>query len=305
VPEAETLASTYVESLSNWGRWGEEDQKGTLNLITPERIRAATQLVTEGTSVSCSRRLAPLAGRAPGREYLHFMLSSGESAPTEGFAAASDWIAFGIHGVDFTHLDAHAHLFWDGKMYNNRPASLCTSTKGALAGGVEPAFNGIMGRGVLVDAPELLGKEWLDPAEGLTPDMLSQWCEQKDLSVEPGDTLFIRTGRDRWEAAGETIGGAKGSPGLHASCLPWLKDRDVSVLVSDVISDVMPSGVDIVLPIHVVGLVAMGMWLVDNADLGELSRTCARLGRYEFLSTITPLAVNKATGCLVNPITTF
>jgi kynurenine formamidase len=299
------LASGLMETLSNWGRWGVEDQRGTLNLITPDRTCAAATLVIEGRSVSCSRRLAPRTGRPPGREYLHFMLHSGESAPLHGFATADDWFAFGVHGVDFTHLDAHSHLFWDGRMYNDRPASLCTHAKGALVGGVESAFSGIVGRGVLIDVPELTGQAWSRPEEPVTPEMLTSWCVEKQVTVQSGDTLFVRMGRDRWEAAGETIGGATGSPGLHASCLPWLKEHDVSVLVSDVISDVMPSGADMVLPIHVVGLVAMGMWLVDNADLAELSETCAALGRYEFFSTIAPLSVNKSTGSLVNPIAVF
>ena len=291
----------WFKELSNWGRWGDDDQAGTLNLITPDRVKAAGRLIQRGITVSCSR---PLHVRT--KEYHHFMTKSGEAAPAEGLAIASDWFGMGCHGFDYTHLDAHSHVIWDGQMYNGRPAALCTTEKGALAGGVEPAFGGISGRGVLVDGPRIAGVDWLPPRHGLGVEDLDAWFERHEIEIVPGDLLFLRTGRDRWEAEGVRTDGVEGFPGLEPECLPWLREKDISVLVSDVISDVMPTRTGAArLPIHAVGIVAMGLWILDNAELGALAETCAEIGRYAFYVTIAPLQVTHATGCPVNPIAVF
>jgi kynurenine formamidase len=303
--EPEVLA--WMKTLSNWGRWGEEDQAGTLNLITPERRARAAALVTDGTSVSCSRFLAPRPSPWVGFEFTHRMNASGEGAATVGSGVASDWFGLSFHGYDHTHLDAHSHMFWDGKMYNGRDASLCTTARGALAGGVEPAAGGVIGRGVLVDGPAIRDKPWLESGEGLRPGELDEWFSSRGVEVEPGDALYVRTGRFAAEAAGEPYDqGRDGSPGLAADCLPWLRRRDVAVSVCDVAHDVRPAPYPgMATPIHSVGIVAMGMWLVDNAHLEALAAQCRESGRYAFMSVIVPLALRRATGSPVNPIAVF
>jgi kynurenine formamidase len=219
---------------------------------------------------------------------------------------ATDWFAIGFHGFEHTHLDSLSHVFWNKKMYNGRDSSLCTTERGALFGGVEPAFGGIVGRGVLVDAPRLRSKQWLEPGESLYPEDLDSWFESIGLTIRPGDMLWVRTGRDAWETEGKKLElGADGSPGLDPSCLPWLRDHDVSVLLSDVANDTRPCPYEMGRPVHVVGIVAMGLWLVDNASMGALSTAVAQQGRYEFFSIIVPLAIRRATGCPVNPIAVF
>jgi kynurenine formamidase len=290
----------YFDSLSNWGRWGADDQAGTLNLLTPERLVDAAGLVREGVAISCSRKLKPST-----EQYLHFMSQSGEAAPESGVALGSDWFGIGCHGFDCTHLDAHSHMFRNGQMYNGRSAALCTTTRGAIAGGVEPAFTGITGRGVLLDGPAALGVDWMEPGQPLMPEDLSRWFELAGVELRSGDILFARFGRDAWEAAGQPTDMHAGFPGLHASCMPMLREKDISVLVSDLVSDVVPSGSEIRLPVHCVALVAMGLWLVDNADLGALAAACAERRRYEFYVSMVPIAVARATGCPINPIAIF
>jgi kynurenine formamidase len=304
IPEDEVLG--YFDSLSNWGRWGADDEGGTLNLITPERTARAARLATTGISISCSRTLAPRPSPWVGFEYTHRMNSSGEAAPEKGPGAATDWFGLSFHGYDHTHIDSHSHMFWDQRMYNGRSAKLCTTARGALVGGVEPAMKGIIGRGIFVDWPRLRNKEWLEPGEGISPDELDSWFTDRELKPEPGDALWIRTGRDAAERSDPYDQGADGSPGISAACLRWLREKDIAVLVTDVATDVRPSVYEHVPdPVHLVGIVAMGLWIVDNADMGSLAATCASEGRYEFLSIIVPLALRRSTGSPVNPIAAF
>jgi kynurenine formamidase len=305
-PAEETVVK-YFDELSNWGRWGHDDEAGTLNLITAESKAKAARLVRDGVSVSCSRMLAPRPSRWVGFEYTHRMNSSGEAAPDEGPGTASDWFGLSFHGYEHTHLDSHSHIFWNGQMYNGRSAALCTTARGALAGGVDPALGGIISRGLLIDGPQIRGKGWLDPGEALYPDELDAWLALQSLSAEPGDVLWVRTGRDVADQAGHGYDqGADGSPGLSPTCLPWLRDKDISVLISDIANDVRPSQCErLGNPIHVIGIVAMGMWLVDNAQLEPLLRECRRTGRYEFMSLIIPLALRRSTGSPVNPVAVF
>jgi kynurenine formamidase len=296
----------YLRELSNWGRWGPADQRGTLNFLTPDATASAARLVISGRTVSCSRRLAPRPTTAPGSEYLHKMASSGEGAPAEGEGFGADWFAIGFHGYEHTHLDSHAHVFWDASMYNGVPASQCRTAQGAISGGVEAAFSGIAGRALLFDAAAARGVPHLEPGDVIRAAELDEWFAAQSVAPREGDMLWVRTGRDAVEAAGGNWDQAAGSPGLDLDCLPWLHRHGISVLLSDVANEVRPSPVPGVSnPLHVIAIVAMGMWLVDNADLGALATACRADRRYAFFSLITPLALRRATGSPVNPIAMF
>jgi kynurenine formamidase len=308
----------YFETLSNWGRWGEDDRIGALNLVTDKGVAAAASLISLGKSISCGRvmRFAPVPtpGEArigttrevrqltPGHEFVHLMLRSGEAAPPQGPYSTRDWFAFGIHGSDFTHLDAPCHMIWNAKMYNGISASECTTEFGALQGNLDPVFQGLTSRGILVDGPDLVGKNWMGPGEMLTPTDLDKWMDRNQITVVPGDFLLVRTGRVPWEASGGSM--TEGNAGLHPSCLPWLRANDVSLLLSDVINDAVPNGTSF-MPIHLIGICALGLWLVDNADLEELSDFCRSSGRYSFYFSVVPLSIAAATGSLVNPTAIF
>ena len=296
----------YFEKLSNWGRWGKEDQRGTLNFITPEKQVRAARLVQRGRAVSCSRTISPRWTPENPRPLTHFMTASGEGAPKKGMGFASDWIGMEFHGHSYTHLDSLSHIFWNGMMYNGRPSTNITTSKGGKDGSVEWASGGIVSRGVLLDIPRLQNKEWLEPGEAVTPEHLNACEKAEGLTVGSGDILVIRNGRDARSAKkGVALPEKHGTPGLHASCLPWLREREIAVLCSDVAQDVMPSGFAVAMPVHAVGITAMGLWLVDNASLEELAAVCSEENRWEFQFIISALPLKNTTGSPVNPIAIF
>lgn len=307
----------WFSSLSNWGRWGPTDERGTLNLVTSAVRKAAADLVVDGTSVSCSWDIE--AG--PLGETRRLMTSTGEGLRDldrpdnpiinalygPRMRSAGEYLAISYHGLWVTHLDAPGHIFWDGQMYNGRPSSYVTASEGALSNSVTVARDGIFARGVLADVAQLRGVPWLNGGDEVYPEDIEAVERAHGFRVGPGDALFVRTGVDRkrrelgrWQT--ESVG----SPGLQAACLPWLRDRGVALIGSDSACDVIPSGYDVVkMPIHAIGIAAMGLWLIDNCDLQALTETCAEKGRWEFFFTCAPLSVQGGTGSPVNPLALF
>lgn len=300
---AEELQALF-DKLSNWGRWGPDDQLGTLNLITPRKRVQAADLVTEGISVSCALPLNTRGGPDNPNPVVHLMTAAGDVEPAWG---SGDYFAIAPHGIAHTHLDALCHIFYRGKMYNDRPAALVTS-RGAAFNSIESGKDGIVSRGVLLDIPRAAGKEWLEPGEAIYTDDLEAAEKMCHVRVEEGDVLLVRTGRHKRAASrqGRDAGFAAGFAGLDATTLPWLHSRGVAVLGCDGISDVMPSGMGGGgQPIHMVAIPSIGVHIIDNADLEELAETCARLGRWEFMLTIAPLRLLRGTASPVNPIALF
>ena len=304
VPTEEEVLG-YMTSLSNWGRWGQDDELGTLNLITPEKRAQAGRLVKEGTSITCSRLIVPeIAPDVVSIPPLHYMINTGESAPSSGPGGSSDFIGMSYHGYTITHLDSLCHQFWDGKMYNGKSASLVNAQQKATAGHIDRVQDGVVTRGVLLDIAQLKGKEWLEEGEAVFPDDLEAAERAQGVKVEEGDALLVRLG---WYKKREQMPTpAPGRPGLHAATLPWLHERGVSIIVADASQDVDPSGYSKVsLPIHRVGIVAMGLWLIDAANCEELVNVCHRLDRWEFMFVVAPLRFHNATGSPVNPLAIF
>lgn len=292
-----------VAQVSNWGRWGDDDELGTLNLISEDNRRAAAQGVREGCLISLGRPLSAKGGESNPHPILHHMLRTGLDATDEGFASASDWFGITCHGFHVTHIDALSHVFWRGKMYNDQAAERVNSTAGSRTFAVDAMGGGIVTRGVLFDLPRHLDVAWLEPGMGVTRADLEQCERELGVDVEPGDAVVLRTGRDaRSEAVGPHEPMRDGNPGLLPECARWLHERDVSLLVCDAVSDVMvPGGAPHTMPIHAACIVGMGMPLVDNALLEPLATTCAETGQADFLLTVMPLAITRATGSPVNP----
>jgi kynurenine formamidase len=290
--------------LSNWGRWGAEDELGTVNLLTERRAATAAGRVRHGRVVALGRVLRTSPSPDNPQPLLHLMKSSGESAPALGGAHASDWLGLAYHGTATTHLDAHSHQFWNGQMYNGRPAADVSTRAGANSGSVEVLARGLVGRGVLLDMPRALGRKWLEPGEGIAPDDLDLAAAAHGVVIEAGDLVLVRTGRDaRATEMGVLDPLRQGGPGLVMQCLAWLRGHDVAVLGSDVQSDVMqPEGAPHPMPIHAGALAVLGLPLLDNLMLEELAHTCAQLQTWEFLLTVAPLALRRATGSPVNPL---
>jgi kynurenine formamidase len=285
--------------LSNWGRWGPEDQLGTLNFITAGATATAASAVVSGQTVSCARSLPTEPAPDNSMPVVHHMIGTA----TEGYGA--DYFALAPHGYATSHIDALCHIFHQGKIYNGYEAETVTA-HGATKLGIHHLRSGIVTRGVLIDVPAIRGVEALGPGEPIFPEDLEAAERATGLTVRIGDALLVRTGRWKWR---ETYGPwvpMDGMAGLDASCLTWLHEREVAVLGSDGISDVLPSRVDTVLmPIHTVAIVAMGVHLMDNLDLDELSVACTTAGRWSFLLTVAPLVLNQGTASPVNPIAVF
>ncbi|MBM7789130.1 cyclase family protein [Tenggerimyces flavus] len=302
----------YFDTLSNWGRWGDDDELGTLNHITDDVRLAAARAVRHGRSVSCAWEIAvpgelersttvcPYAVEMPGAEG---MPPAFHADRRWGFSNERLGIAY--HGNTITHLDSPCHLFWDGKIYNGRSHSLVDAESGSGWAAVTAAANGIVTRGVLLDVAKVRDAPWLEPGEGVHPEDLEEAERRQGVQVRSGDAVFLRTGygRARHEA-GATFSFTQA--GWHASCLPWLHEREVAVIAADTPQDVQPSGyADVLMPVHAVSLVAMGLWLLDNCDLEACATTAAELGQWDFHLALAPMRLAGTSGSPVNPIATF
>jgi kynurenine formamidase len=313
--ETEILA--YFERLSNAGRWGNYDELGTLNLITAEKRVQAARLVQSGAVVSCSWVLE--AGDAPDQVYgpMHrYMLMTGQGLQDEHQVDTAEtlnrgpieYVGLVYHGHHVTHLDALCHSIWDKRMYNGVPASEVSAVSGANRLAVTVARQGIVTRGILLDVARSRGVDWLEPGVGVTPDDLNRAAAECGVEPSSGDAVLLRTGYGaRRRARGRENLRAVGMAGWDASCLPWLRERDIAVIGADSAQEVHPSPYPAFGhgPVHRVGIVAMGLWLLDNCDLEELAEACAQHGRWEFQFVLAPLPIEGGTGSPANPLAVF
>lgn len=290
-----------MKELSNWGRWGKDDQLGTYNLITPAKRKEAAGLVKEGISVSLAHDVEKVAGPDNNNPFKHTIEDAGPYA-NEYYL---DSYSVNYHGFAHTHMDSLCHMFHDGLMYNGFSTKELNKS-GAQKLAITGFKNGILSRAILMDIPKLKGVPFLAAGTAIYPEDLDAWEKKTGVKVRSGDVVLIYTGR--WAARKKNgaweIG--KNAAGLHASCAKWLKQRDVAILGSDGASDVLPSQVaGVSQPIHQLVLIAMGMPILDNLDMEALSATAAKLNRYDFMLSASPLAVAGGTGSPLNPIATF
>jgi len=311
----------YFDQLSNWGRWGPDDARGTLNFVTPGTTRAAAAEIVTGRSVSCAwdivtrQQEGDLFG-TPQR----YMLNHGQGladpervvpphrrADDRGFGA-SEFFGLVFHGLNITHIDALSHIFWDRQMYNGYPAEWVTSQLGATRLAVTDIRDGVSTRGVLLDVARAKGVDWLEPGTPVTPADLELAEARQNVKVRSGDIVFLRTGHGRSrheDGPGKTN---RGQPGWHASALPWIHEREVAAIGCDTGQDVTPSGyhdVGLNLPVHSIGISAMGLWLIDNLDLEALAATAEELTRWTFFLSLQPLRIDGGTGSPLNPVAIF
>lgn len=311
----QAMMDDWKESLSNWGRWGNDDEKGTLNLITPDiRVRAAS-LVKEGISVSLEREIVPVMADpdGPDPEGRIAVIQRMVSGPPVRTTGSTDKISIVAHGYTLTHFDAFGHHFHDGKMYNGFDMNEHVSMTDGLSRGSIAAFEeGVFTRGVLVDVPHLKGEDWLEPGTPIFVEDIEAWEARTGITIGQGDAVFFRTGRWQREAQLGAWDIANVAAGLDASVIPWLHEKGIALVGTESAMSVVPfpesttiDNPDDYLPAHNFALVTLGMPLIDNADLDALSETAAELGRYEFLFTVAPIRVTTGTGATVNPIATF
>ncbi|GAA0485279.1 cyclase [Paractinoplanes deccanensis] len=302
----------YFDTLSNWGRWGADDELGTLNHITDDVRLAAARAVRHGRSVSCAWEIAaPDEMERSTTVCPHAVEMPGAEAMPPAFHADRRWgfsserLGLSFHGNTITHLDSPCHILWDGAMYNGRPHTSVDATTGSAWAAVTAAANGIVTRGVLLDIAAVRDVPWLAPGQGVLPEDLEEAERRQGVRVRPGDAVLLRTGHGRFRHESGPAGGVT-QAGWHASCLPWLHERRVALIGADTPQDVQPSGYpDVLMPVHAVALVAMGLWMVDNCDLEACAATAASLGQWEFQLAVAPVRFAGTSGSPVNPIATF
>jgi kynurenine formamidase len=287
----------WKKELSNWGRWGKDDEIGALNLITPQKRKQAASLVKEGASVSLAADIDTVKNVDNPNPYDHTMLS-----------ISSDRIAVAYHGIAHTHLDSLAHINDNGVFYNGyAPNAAAVLAQGHPRNSVHNVKNGIFTRGILIDIPRLKGVPYLEPGTPIRVEDLEAWEKKAGVRVSAGDALFVRTGVwARRKAIGPWLRGrAEGgrSAGLDPSVIPWLKQRDIAILGSDHPQYVSPSNLRGA--VHDFALLYLGVHLLDNCDLEALGDAAAARKRWEFLLTLAPLPIRGGTGSPLNPIATF
>ena len=289
MPSQAEVESWYTDRR-NWGRWGDDDQKGAVNLITPAKSAAAAGLVRNGRKVSMSRVFEPEQ---------HFLRKSPRAG---GAGAVVDYYGFIYHGQTITHIDALCHM-WDADgMWQGRDADVEVTTQGAAFGAIDAWSDGIVTKGVLLDVPRHRGEPHVTPERPVHGWELEEIARAEGVEVEPGDALLVYSGKDPYVRAGGEYGGGD-RPGLSVTCAKFIRDHDVALLGWDMM-DSRPDPYGLAFPVHGV-LFNYGVALLDNALLEPLAAACAEEGRYEFLFMGLPLKVARGTGSPVNPIAMF
>jgi hypothetical protein len=294
--KAEVLA--YLKEDRNWGRWGNDDQMGAVNMVTNEKRLAAAQLIKTGRAVSLSREFPKTPAPNNPTPAQHFM-NRGVREPGGGLA--TDYYGVSYHGQANTHLDALCHVWNEDGMWNGRNPDDVITFQGATWGSVEHWKEGIITRGVLLDVPKFRGQPFVAKDEPIHGWELEDVAKAQGVELEPGDAICVYGGRDQWNEINPMWGSdPTGRAGLHVSCLKFLRESDCCLLVWDMM-DFMPNGYDIPWSVHA-AIFAYGIGLLDNALLEPLAQACAEENRYEFMLTVNPLRVVGGTGSPVNPI---
>jgi len=297
---------SWIRERRNWGRWGKDDQRGAMNLVTPAKRVAAARLVKNGRSISLSRPFPTEPGLNNALPAQHYM----KVIPRGKGAYAGDYYGIFYHGVASTHIDALCHTWDDEAMWNGRDPKKEITFDGATFGSIEHWSDGIITRGVMLDVPRHRGVPSVTHDAPVHGYELEDILTARGIKLEPGDAVCVYSGRDAWQAANPDKtygrpygGGTQERPGLHVSCLPFLRDHDVSMLVWDML-DHLPIGYDIPWAVHAC-LFAYGVALLDNAQLEPLAKACVDEKRDEFMLVIAPLNVIGGTGSPANPLAVF
>jgi len=297
--------------LRNWGKWGADDELGTLNYITPDKVVQAAGLVKQGKVLSLAIPFdsnGPQSGFGGRTNPLHFMLQDGGDVASgaqdfiPGLRYCDDAVTMPLQCA--TQWDALSHIYFDGKMYNDRGPEWVNSN-GARANSIDKLKAKVVSRGVLLDIPRLKGKPWLEPGEAIHPADLDAAAESAKVAVGRGDIVLIRTGQiaqirsqGSW---GQYAGGP--APGVSLSVAEWLAKNEIAGYATDTWgTEVIPNETaDVFQPLHCVAIVNMGMLVGEIFDLEELAADCAADGVYEFMFVAPPLPVTGAVGSPINP----
>jgi len=298
------------KKISNWGRWGEQDQLGTLNNISDESIEKARELIIEGKTISLARNLEKNANPFNFFPLKHnpFIMNPEDygSDPHLSQEAAGDIFEINYHGYAHTHLDGINHFARDGKMYNGYSFEINEENEFSNLGIHEIGEHGIISRGVLIDLPVFFGEDFIRAGTAITTNDIIEWEKKNNIKIKKGDILLLRTGR--WEQLRQEgyWDFTKLATGFHFTVAEFLKERDVAAIGCDGVSDVYPSGIESKKDaLHELVLVDLGMPIFDNMDLDLLSIELKKLNRSTFFFVANPLKIKGATGAPINPVAIF
>lgn len=295
-----------ARKVNNWGRWGPDDEIGTLNLITRDVVRKGVATVGDGRTFTLGLPLSldgPQTGTIPGRvNPLRTMVAI--NAPVVGdptqFCWSDDVVVMGLQAA--THWDSLAHVSYDNRLYNGFEASTITA-RGAARCGIDK-LSSLVGRGVLLDVARAKGVDRLEPGYPITLQDLDAAEAQAGVEVEPGDVVLVRTGHMQVLRGDDKVAYGSSNPGLSIATVEWFRDRDVAAVANDTLAlEVYPcEWDDMILPVHLLHLVEMGMTQGQNWNLEALAADCAHDGRYAFLLDATPQPFVGGLGTPVNPV---
>jgi kynurenine formamidase len=293
---AQDRVEAYFKELNNWGRWGDADQRGTVNLITSAKRAAALGLVRTGRTVSLARDI----GAQPALMYHVTFPSNRERADV-----VLDRFDLVYHGYTITHIDALCHVAWDGQLYNGRPFAQSLTAQGATWCPIDPLFDGITTRGVLLDVAAGRKDGHVTVGQPVTPRELDAVAARAGVRVEAGDVVVVRSGDEAFRRANpDWVPRVSPHPGLHVSCLEWFREQDIAAIAWDMM-DERPIGYPgFGMGAHL-AIPFLGLALVDNTNPERLARACREEGRYEFLFTATPIRLVGSTGAPAHPLAIF
>jgi kynurenine formamidase len=309
-PEASVVAA--AKQCSNWGRWGADDVRGTLNFLAEAKRIEGAALVRTGVSFSLAQRFeaeGPQRGWRRRTNPVHTMLDTGLDAERgqgfpHGIGGADDVIFMPLQCS--TQWDGLGHIFDHGMAWNGRRAGEVVTSEGDRLTGIEQVADLIAGRAVLLDVGRVLGEGGeLPDGFAITPEHLDVVADRQGVAVGRGDIVLVRTGqltRVRREGWGEYAGGA--APGLSFLSAAWLHETEIAAIATDTWGfEVRPNEFDVAFqPLHQVAIPHIGLTIGEMWDLDALARECAADGRYEFFLAAGPLPVTGAVGAPVNPI---
>jgi len=294
--------------VSNWGRWGDDDERGTLNFIDADATRRGAAAVRRGESFSLSipyNADGPQTGSIPGRinpQHTMIMFNAAFTGDPSDFTTSDDRVEMGIQAA--THWDALAHAGYDGLLYNGIPDSVITEA-GASKLGIEN-FGAIVTRGILLDIARLHGVDYFDAGYAIGSDDLEQAARKAGVRVARGDIVLVRTGQMHWLRQGDRQRFNDPSPGIGVGSIEWLHDMQVAAVATDtLVFEVWPcENPAALLPVHLLNLRDQGLVQGQLWHLDELAADCAADGVYEFLLAATPLPITHAVGGAVAPTAT-
>ena len=297
-----------AKGLSNWGRWGADDERGTVNFITPEVVKKAATLVRKGKVISMAIPFGsdgPQIGTGGRINPVHLMTATGGDSHTQNFPGGlkytDDFIIMPLQSA--TQWDALAHVYYGDQIYNGYPSNTVTG-QGAAKNSIERQRSGIVSRGILLDIARLKGVDWLGGGELISPADLDAAAAKEGVKVQAGDVVLIRTGWYRkLQTDHDKVAFSSTEPGLSLACAKWMHAHSIAAVAMDNYAvDPLPAEKQILLPFHMVAIRDMGMTLGEIFDMEELAVDCAADGVYEFLFVGAPLPIANGVGSPINPL---